>query len=286
MIYWWTVHARLVFYKPGPSGIKRSPVSVVICAKNEEENLKANLPLILEQDYPLYEVIVVNDASTDNSMNVLMDLQQKYSHLRTSSIKENVHIRKGKKLALTLGLKAAKYDWVLLTDADCSVTGNKWLATMQRNFRKEAGIVLGYGGYRRNKGLLNMVIRYDTFFIALQYMGFALAGFPYMGVGRNLAYRKELFFRNKGFATHYELASGDDDLFVNEVARRDGTRIEIRSESHTRSETKKNLEGMVLPEEKASYYRSPLQAGNKNSPGNRDTQPDAAPGIFHIPSGL
>ncbi|MFC2115178.1 glycosyltransferase [Bacteroidota bacterium] len=239
MIYWWRVYARLVFHKPGASGIKRSPVSVIICAKNEEENLKANLPLFLEQDYPDYEVIVVNDASTDESADVLADLQKKYPHLRTSVIKENVHIRRGKKLALTLGLKAAKHDWVLLTDADCIPAGNKWLATMQRNFKKKVGIVLGYGGYKKDRGLLNMIIRYDAFFVALQYIGFALAGFPYMGVGRNLAYRRDLFFRNKGFASHYELSSGDDDLFVNEVARRKGTRIEIRQESHTLSETEK-----------------------------------------------
>ncbi len=243
MIYWWMVHARLVFYKPGRSAIKRSPVSVVICAKNEEENLKANLPSVLEQDYPAYEVIVVNDASSDKSGDVLRDLQQKYPHLRTSSIKENMHISRGKKLALTVGLKAAKYDWVLLTDADCSVAGNKWLCTMQRNFRKKAGIVLGYGAYRREKGILNLVIRYDAFFIALQYLGFTLAGVPYMGVGRNLAYRKELFFRNKGFASHYELTSGDDDLFINEVARGKSTRIEIRPESHTLSNAEKTWKG-------------------------------------------
>jgi hypothetical protein len=114
---------------------------------------------------------------------------------------------------------------------------------MQGNFTGDADIVLGYGPYRRGKGLLNLVIRYDTFFIALQYFGFALAGLPYMGVGRNLAYRRELFFGNKGFASHYELSSGDDDLFVNEVAKKSGTRIEIRSEAHTFSEAEKTWRG-------------------------------------------
>ncbi len=236
MLYWWLIHARIVYFEPGTSRIPKSPVSIIICAKNEERNLRKNLPLILEQDYPDFEVIVVNDASGDKTEDLLRDLKAKYPHLRSSLITRNIHLRSGKKLALTVGLKAARHDWVLLTDADCRPASKAWLATMQRNFTRDTGIVLGYGGYRRVGGLLNLIIRYDAFFIALQYFGFALAGFPYMGVGRNLAYRREIFFRNKGFASHYELASGDDDLFVNEVAPGTRTRIEIRPESHTVSE--------------------------------------------------
>ena len=239
MVYWWMVHARLVYYKPTVSRIKKDPVSIIICAKNEEENLAKNLPLVLEQDYPDYEVIVVNDASSDGTDDVLRDLSQKYPHLRYTGIMENVHIRSGKKLALTVGIKASRHEWLLLTDADCAPAGNKWLASMQRNFRRDTGIVLGYGWYERSGGLLNLIVRYETFFIALQYLSFALSGMPYMGVGRNLAYRRDIFFRNKGFASHYELASGDDDLFINEVVRGTRTKIEIRKESHTVSEPAK-----------------------------------------------
>jgi cellulose synthase/poly-beta-1,6-N-acetylglucosamine synthase-like glycosyltransferase len=235
MLYWWLVHARVVYPEHRVEGARKSPVSVIICARNEEENLRANLPMVLEQDYPEFEVIVVDDGSGDKTMDLLRDLGKKYPHLRSSSIQENVHISRGKKLALTVGLKAARYEWVLLTDADCIPAGKNWLSSMQRNFRKDTAVVLGYGGYRWGRGLLNMVIRYDAFFIALQYLGLALSGFPYMGVGRNLAYRKELFFKNKGFASHYELASGDDDLFINEVASRKQTRVEISRESHTES---------------------------------------------------
>jgi len=237
MVYWWLVHARLVYYQPSSSRIKKVPVSIIICAKNEEKNLEKNLPLVLEQDYPDYEVIVVTDASSDKTAGVLRDLGQKYPHMRTTSIMENKHIRRGKKLALTVGIKASRNEWLLLTDADCSPASNKWLSSMQRNFNRDTGIVLGYGGYKRSRGLLNLIIRYDSFFIGLQYLSFALSGFPYMGVGRNLAYRKDIFFRNKGFASHYELASGDDDLFINEVVRGTCTRIEIREGSHTISES-------------------------------------------------
>jgi glycosyltransferase involved in cell wall biosynthesis len=236
MVYWWAVYARLAFYRPRSHRHGKFPVSVIICARNEEENLRNNLPLVLSQEYPEFEVIVVDDASTDGTADLLRDLRQEYPRLRTSSIRQKVHISKGKKLALTVGIKAARYDWVLLTDADCRPAGNMWLSAMQRNFTRDAGIVLGYGPYRKTRGLLNLVIRYDAFFIAVQYFGFALAGMPYMGVGRNLAYRREIFFRHRGFASNYELASGDDDLFINEVAAKEKTLIEIRPGSHTFSE--------------------------------------------------
>ena len=232
-IYWAAIHSRILSHHPTGSGIKRFPVSIIICARNEEENLRANLPLILDQDYPDYEVLVVDDASSDGTEELLQDLMKVYPNLKTSTIRENMHIRQGKKLALTVGIKGASHDWVLLTDADCRPAGRKWLFTMQRNFRRDVDIILGYGAYRKVKGLLNILIRYDALFTAIQYLGFAQAGHPYMGVGRNLAYRKSIFFEIKGFAAHYHLASGDDDLFVNEAAKSRRAEIEIRQESHT-----------------------------------------------------
>ncbi len=236
VLYWTLVYPGILYWHPRRSSVRTFPVSVIICAKNEEENLRKNLPVILEQDYPDYEVLLVNDASTDGTEDLLNDLKSRYPHLRTTIIQENVHIRSGKKLALTIGIKGAQHDWVLLTDADCRPAGRQWLRTMQRNFSRNAFIVLGIGKYESKKGLLNQVIRYDTLHTAMLYTGMALAGHPYMGVGRNLAYRKSLFFDNRGFASHYELASGDDDLFINEVAGKRNTRLEIRPESHTISE--------------------------------------------------
>ena len=236
ILYWAIVNAGILSWRAHRSSHKLFPVSVVICAKNEELNLSTNLPLILEQDYPEFEVLVVNDASTDGTEDVLRDMKSRYPHLRTTSILQNVHIRQGKKLALTIGIKGARYDWVVLTDADCRPAGRKWLHSMQRNFSRDCHIVLGIGKYETRKGLLNTIIRFDTLYTVLHYTGFAMAGHTYMGVGRNLAYRKSLFFHNKGFASHYSLASGDDDLFINEVARGRSTRIEIRPESHTISE--------------------------------------------------
>ena len=214
------------------------PVSIVICARNEELNLKSFLPSVLEQDYPNFEVVVVNDCSTDDTDMLLDIFSRKYPNLRYTTIKLDEKFTHGKKLALTVGIKAAKNSWLLLTDADCQPVSNKWLESMASNFHEKTELVLGYGGYFPKKGLLNKLIRFDTFFIAMQYMGFALAGKPYMGVGRNLAYRKEVFFKNRGFASHSHIFSGDDDLFVQQVANKRNTKVETSHFSHTLSNPK------------------------------------------------
>ena len=241
MVYYIGVYARVLFYKLAPEPRDLPPVSVIICARNEETNLEKNLPTVLEQDYPEYEVIVVNDGSSDDSDMVITRLQQKYQHLQATEIKNDQKFTHGKKLAVTLGIKKAKYDWVLFTDADCYPAGKNWIRSIAKNFNDKTSIVLGYGGYKARRGLLNTLIRYDTLTIALQYFTYALGGFPYMGVGRNLAYRKQLFYENKGFAGHYHLNSGDDDLFVNKTARKHNTRVQISSESSVVSEPHKSF---------------------------------------------
>jgi len=242
LIYYLCIFIRVPLFKNNKTDQgNKEPVSVIICAKNEAENLIHHLPLILEQDYPDYEVIVVNDCSDDDTQEILENLQEKYNHLRVTQIKHDEKFTHGKKLALTIGIKAAKNEWLLLTDADCKPEGKYWLSTMQRSFNKDNQIVLGYGGYNAEKGFLNKMIRFDSFFIALQYLSFALIKVPYMGVGRNLAYRKSLFMGNKGFASHAHIHSGDDDLFINEVATSKNTRAEFSLEAHTRSIPKKSF---------------------------------------------
>lgn len=209
------------------------PVSVIICARDEANNLENNLPHILEQDYPDYEVVVVNDCSEDNTEEVLDGFKKKYKNLRSTILKKDLKFRHGKKLALTIGIKSAVHDYVLLTDADCRPASPLWISQMQKHFVPPNEIVLGYGRYERKPGLLNKLLRFDTFFIAMQYLSFALAGFPYMGVGRNLAYKRSLFFENKGFASHLKLESGDDDLFINEVASKKNTEVEYSHLAHT-----------------------------------------------------
>ncbi len=210
------------------------PVSIIICAKNESNNLQKFLPKILSQDYVNFEVIVVDDASEDNTQEILRILEQNHKNLRHTSIPLNNKFRQSKKLAQTVGIKSAKNNILLFTDADCFPESNQWIKQTVSNFTKEnTEIVLLYGKYKKTKGLLNKLIRFDTFFIAQQYLSFANKGITYMGVGRNLAYKKELFFKNKGFASHLELSSGDDDLFVNEVANKKNVSVDISANSFT-----------------------------------------------------
>ncbi len=241
MFYYWGIFSRLAFYKSKPKQNQYKPISVVICAKNEYTNLKKNLNLILEQDYPDYEVVVVNDCSDDDSDYLLRSFSDKYPNLNVVNIVKNVNFFSGKKFALAVGIKSAKHDLLLLTDADCTPKSNKWIMEMQNNFTNKAEIVLGYSGYEKKKGFLNKLIRYDTIMTAMQYLSWSLAGVTYMGVGRNLAYNRQLFYKNKGFTSHYQIPSGDDDLFINQVAKKGNARIEISAQSQTSSAPKKTF---------------------------------------------
>ncbi len=200
------------------------------------ENLRKFLPSVLEQDYPSFEVIVVNDCSEDETEEVLAGFKARYPRLRISTIKKDPIFIHGKKLALTIGIKASVNNLLLFTDADCEPAGKHWIRYMVRHLDGEVEIVAGPGLYSKKKGLLNLLIRFDTAFIAMQYTSLARYGHPYMGVGRNLGYTKELFFRTKGFASHSRLISGDDDLFVSEAATRNNIVIETHPGSFTRSE--------------------------------------------------
>lgn len=220
------------------------PLSVIICAKNEERNLQRNLPKILQQHYqnaehqPQYEVVVVNDNSDDDTSAVLRYLSPGYPHFHYVELQQSAKGIPGKKYPLTIGIKKSSFDTLVLTDADCKPAGTRWLELIAGKFNNGTEVVLGYGAYESKPGLLNKVIRFETFFSAMQYLSFALAGIPYMGVGRNLAYKKELFFRHKGFLSHADLPSGDDDLFINAAANKRNTSVVIDPEAITYSEPK------------------------------------------------
>ncbi len=237
---------------------EQPPVSVIICAKDEAENLRKFLPFVLQQDYPDFEVIVINDGSTDETDILLKDLCEKYTNLRTTFVPVEAKNISTKKLGLTLGIKAAKNDWLLFTDADCMPEDKTWITNMARNFTDKTDFVLGYGAYLHKKGLLNKLITFDTLFIALQYMGMAVNKKPYMGVGRNLAYRKETFFAHKGFASTLQLASGDDDLMVNKASNASNTRVELSADSITWSEPNTTYRGWFFQKERhlsvSSFY--------------------------------
>lgn len=259
MIYYWALFSRLAFYRVKPKETALPPVSVIICAKNEYQNLLKNLPSVLEQDYPDYEVLVVNDASDDDSIELLNSFSRKYKHLRIFDLERNLNFFSGKKFPLSLGIKSARHELLLLTDADCKPSSPHWIRNMAANYSDKTEIVLGYGTYRKTVGFLNQLIRYDAFLVAMQYLSFALAGKPYMGVGRNLSYKRDLFYKAKGFTSHYKLKSGDDDLFINRAANKANTRIEISPDAHTISTAKASMVQWIMQKRRhyttAKYYR-------------------------------
>jgi len=235
LFYYLFFYLKVYLYRAPETKSIGQPVSIIICARNEAENLSTFLPAILEQNYPDYEVIVVNDCSEDNSYDVLGKYLLQYPHLKISTVSKDPKFTHNKKFAQFIGIKAAKNELLLFTDADCQPESDKWLEGMTSHFNEKTIFVLGYGGYKREKGLLNLYIRYDCLTIAMQYFGMAIRGIPYMGVGRNLAYRRSVFFQNKGFGLHNHLISGDDDLLVNTISTGKNTRVEFRKENHTRS---------------------------------------------------
>lgn len=242
LINYFINYLPLSLFKNTVSANGFEPVSVVICAKNEDDNLTEFLPKILTQEYPAeFEVIVVNDCSYDNTENVIDEFAKIFPNLRKANIKEDAYYKHGKKFALLVGIKATKFNRMVLTDADCYPASDQWLKEMASKFSVEKEIILGYGAYEKQKGLLNKLIRFDAFIIAVQYLSAAIKNKAYMGVGRNLAYSKEMFFKNKGFASHYHVNSGDDDLFVNEASTKTNTGVCISHASLTYSKPKKSF---------------------------------------------
>ncbi|WP_418638314.1 glycosyltransferase [Winogradskyella sp.] len=239
---------------------KHIPISVIICAKNEAENLKKNIPLILNQAYSDFEIVLVNDSSFDNSLEIMKDFEAKNNNIKIVDVKINEAFWGNKKYALTLGIKASKHDFLVFTDADCIPNSKHWLAHMSSGFSNQKSIVLGYGAYAKKKfSFLNKLIRFETVMTALQYFSYAEMSLPYMGVGRNMAYRKDLFFNNCGFNNHMSIKSGDDDLFINEVANTTNTAICFSKESFTISEPKTTLKAWILQKRRhistANFYK-------------------------------
>lgn len=246
------------------TSLSQEPVSVIICARNEDENLTEFLPKVLTQEYPEFEVVVVNDCSWDNTEHVIDEFAKIFPNLRKANIKEDAYYKHGKKFAVLVGIKAARYKRLVFTDADCYPTSNHWLAEMAAGFSESREIVLGYGAYEKQNGFLNKLIRFDAFSIAVQYLSAAIKGRAYMGVGRNMAYTSDLFFRQKGFSTHYHIQSGDDDLFVNQAATGNNVDVCINSEAITCSKPKKTFKDWRI--QKARHLTTaPLYSSSSKS---------------------
>jgi glycosyltransferase involved in cell wall biosynthesis len=245
---------RLALYKPILKTNSQShAVSVVICARDEAANLAKNLPGVLVQNYKsTHEVVLVNDNSFDDTKYLLEAFEKQFKQLHVVELKQEAQFIPGKKFPLSIGIKTAKHEILMLTDADCVPASENWIDKMQNTYYDDTEIVLGYGAYHKKKGFLNALIRWETFHTAMQYFSYALAGLPYMGVGRNLSYKKSLFFKHKGFSAHNHVASGDDDLFVNVAATKVNTMINIDPETFTLSEPSNSWAGWI--KQKTRHY--------------------------------
>ena len=267
MQFWYALAAVLLiqlvfflYYSTGLIRIRRSSsseeldgVSVIVAAKNECKNLSVLIPRIFDQDYPNKELIIVNDQSVDGTYDLLLEMKAMYLDLKIVNVESTPDHISRKKYAITLGVKAAKYDQLLFTDADCIPTSNQWISQFASKYgSSKSDIIVGFSPYRKKKGLLNLLIRFETMLTGLQYMGKAGNGRSYMGVGRNLAYRKSFFLENNGFGRLSSLVSGDDDLFVNAHSTKSNTNAVLNSEAVTYSIPKNNLKEYI--QQKKRHY--------------------------------
>ena len=260
LMYYVGVFGKFAFAKVQKITPKRIPISVIVCAKNEAENVIRYIPILAEQDYPDYEIILIDDASSDATLEIFEEFEKKYPNVKLVKVENNEAFWGSKKYALTLGIKAAKKDYLLFTDADCYPTTKDWIMTMSSQFTLHKTIVLGYGAYEKIAGsFLNKMIRFETMLTAIQYFSWAKKGHPYMGIGRNLAYKKDEFYTVKGFISHMKIRSGDDDLFINQVAKNKNTAICYAPESFTYSQPKTTFKSWFTQKRRhvstASYYK-------------------------------
>lgn len=260
LFYYLIVFGKFSFVKAKKNNLKNIPISVIVCAKNEEDNVARYIPLLAEQNYPDFEIVLIDDASNDETLEIFEAFEKQYNNIRLVKVANNETFWGNKKFALTLGIKSASKEYLLFTDADCYPVSKEWISEMSSNFTMHKTIVLGFGAYEKiAKSFLNKIIRFETVLTAVQYFSWARIGYPYMGVGRNLAYKKEEFFNVDGYRDHLKIRSGDDDLFINQVATKKNTTICFTPESFTYSQPKTTFSSWFTQKRRhvstAAYYK-------------------------------
>ena len=216
------------------------PVSIIISARNSVLKLEDNIQHWLTQDYPNFEVVIIDDRSSDETAYFLVKTAEKEPLLKYVLLDPDVIKNGSKKLALTLGIKKAKNNYFLLTDADCIPSSDQWLKHMATGFTHKKDIVLGVSPVNTKKSFLGRLTQYENLLTAMQYLGMSIKGKTYMGVGRNLAYTRGIYDSVGGFSKHHHLPAGDDDLFVQEASNANNTVVCIQPESYVNTEGPKN----------------------------------------------
>jgi len=234
LLYHWGVFSKVAFYKRNARpklDEELEPVSIVICARDAYEYLIDLIPVLLKQDYPDFEIVIVNDCSDDETEEYLKDLERNEPRIKPVQLKQHLNFFAGKKFPLSMGIKSAKNDLIILTDCNCMPVNDQWLRSVVNRYNNRTEIVIGYSPYIQKKSVMNRIMRFDSLQNGLLYLSAALNRHPYMGVGKNLSYRKELFYRNKGFISHYTTSVGEDDLFISQVANKKNTETLIDAEN-------------------------------------------------------
>lgn len=264
LVYYLGIFSKFAFAKPQQVTQKRIPISVIVCAKNEAEKVKQFVPLLATQDYPDYEIVLIDDASSDETLDIFEEFEKQYSNIRLVKVENNEAFWGNKKFALTLGIKAARKEYLLFTDADCYPDSNQWIKTMSSQFTMSKTIILGYGAYEKiNGSFLNKIIRFDAMLTATQQFAWAKAGMPFSGEGRNLAYKKEEFFKVNGYIDHMNIRTGEDALFINQAANKKNTAICDVPESFTHSEPKHSFKEWFVQKRRDAYTASFFKIGDK-----------------------
>lgn len=264
LIYYLFILGKFAFAKPQTANPKRIPVSVIVCAKNEADRMKNLVPLLAEQNYPDFEVVLIDDASSDETLDIFEAFEKQYPHIKLVKVQNNEAFWANKKYALTLGIKAATKEYLLFTDSDCYPASKDWVTHMSSQFTLNKTIILGYGAYEKVKNsFLNKIIRFDNMLTTTMYFAWAKLGRPYTGEGRNLAYKKEDFFKVNGFIDHMNIRTGEDALFINQAAKKKNTTICFTAESFTYCEAKKTFKNWFLQKRRQAFTASLFKSSDK-----------------------
>jgi glycosyltransferase involved in cell wall biosynthesis len=257
LVYYLGVFGKFSFAKPQIITPKRLSVSVIVCAKNDAEKVKELIPVLLAQNYPDFELVLIDNASSDETLDIFEEYEKQYRNIRLVKVENNEAFWGNKKYALTLGIKAASKDYLLFTDADCYPTSPDWILNMTSQFTLNKTIVLGYSAYEKQaKSFLNKIIRYDAVLRATQQFAWAKLGRPFTGNGRNLAYKKDEFFKRNGYINHMNILTGEDALFINDAAGKKNTAMCYSVESFTYTKAKKTFKSWTKERRKAAFTAS------------------------------
>lgn len=235
LVYYYVIYGRFAFHrKKSAFGFRDIPLSVVVVVRDDAAQLLQTLPYLLEQQYDFFEIVVVNDRSRDeNSLHAIKEYKERYSNIKIVDLSTAVSTSRGKKMAISMGIKCATYDHILLTSPNCIPASKQWLSLMAQNFQFQQKIVLGYNTFVKKNNPFNHFLHYDNLIGAVQYFSHALLHSTYRGDINNVAFVRPLFYQQKGFISYNHLLYGEEDIFIHRAANKNNTAIEFSPDATT-----------------------------------------------------